>query len=110
MAAHRPSLDKIEWSARQHEQHGALFLHRAAENGRWLAVASSSGVTQLIDPRGQVRDRIPLMNEDILIGEVGRANHRTMFQLGGWLIGPAMMLVTGGVILWLIWRRFSKSS
>lgn len=105
-----PSLDAKEWSARQHEQHGALFQHRAAENGRWLAVASGSGVTQFIDSRGTVRSRLPLMNEGVLVGEVGGLSHRTLFQRGGWLIGPAMMVITGAAILWLIWRRFSKSS
>ncbi len=105
-----PSLDKIEWSARQHEQHGVLFQHRAAENGRWLAVASSSGVTQIIDPRGQVRARLPLMDEGVLVGEIGRTDHRTIFQRGGWLLGPAMMWVTGAAMLWLVWRKYSKSA
>jgi len=103
-----PSLDAMAWSARQHEQHGALFQHRAAENGRWLAVASSSGVTQIIDPRGQVRARLPLMAEGILVGEIGRTDQRTVFQWGGWLLGPAMMGVTGVAILWLIRRKYSK--
>lgn len=105
-----PSLDAIHWSARQHEQHGVLFRHRAAENGRWLAVASSSGVTQIIDPRGHVRNRLPLMDEGALVGEISASNHRTLFQWSGWLIGPASTILTGGVILWLGWRRFSKSS
>ncbi|MDB4541693.1 hypothetical protein N9192_02235, partial [Akkermansiaceae bacterium] len=39
-----PSLDKIVWTERQHLQHGQLFRHRAAENGRWLAIASTSGL------------------------------------------------------------------
>jgi apolipoprotein N-acyltransferase len=105
-----PSLDAIHWSARQHEQHGMLFRHRAAENGRWLAVASSSGVTQIIDPRGHVRDRLPLMDEGTLVGEISRVRHRTLFQWGGWLIGPISMVLTSGTILWLGWRRASKSS
>jgi apolipoprotein N-acyltransferase len=100
-----PSLDAMEWSARQHEQHGALFRHRAAENGRWLAVASSSGVTQIIDARGRVRDRIPLMEEGVLIGEIGRENDQTIFQRGGWLIGPTLLLVTLVLIPALIWRN-----
>jgi apolipoprotein N-acyltransferase len=105
-----PSMDAMSWSARQHEQHGALFQHRAAENGRWLAVASTSGVTQFIDPHGQVRSRLPLMDEGTLVGEVGRLENRTVFQWGGWLIGPMALSATALVVLWLGWRRFSKSS
>jgi len=78
-----PSLDAMAWSARQHEQHGVLFRHRAAGNGRWLVVASSSGVTQIIDSRGRVRDRLPLMDEGVLVGEIGRENHQTIFQHEG---------------------------
>ena len=105
-----PSMDAMSWSERQHEQHGALFRHRAAENGRWLAVASTSGVTQFIDPRGQVRSRLPLMDEGTLVGEVGRLENRTLFQLGGWLIGPIALSVAALVVLWLGWLRISKSS
>ena len=103
-------MDAMRWSARQHEQHGALFRHRAAENGRWLAVASTSGVTQFIDPRGQVRSRLPLMDEGMLIGEIGRLKKRTLFQQGGWLVGPLALLGVGVVVIWLGWRRVSKSS
>ena len=105
-----PSMDAMSWSARQHEQHGALFRHRAAENGRWLAVASTSGVTQFIDPRGQVRSQLPLMDEGTLIGEIGRLKNRTLFQLGGWLVGPLALLGVGVVVIWLGWLRVSKSS
>ncbi len=103
-----PSLDAAHWSARQHEQHGMLFRHRAAENGRWLAVASSSGVTQIVDSRGQVRRRLSLMGEGVLVGEISALGQRTLFQMGGWWTGPISMFGTGLVILWLVWRRFTK--
>ena len=83
-----PSMDAESWSARQHEQHGQLFRHRAAENGRWLAIASTSGVTQIINNRGQTVKRLPVMEEGTLKGEIYRLTHRTPFQLVGWLIGP----------------------
>ncbi len=105
-----PSLDAEHWSARQHEQHGMLFRHRAAENGRWLAVASSSGVTQIIDAAGMVRKRLPLMEAGTLVGEISSVSERTFFQWGGWLIGPVSMFGTGLAILWLIGRKFRKSS
>ena len=104
-----PSLDRMDWTARQHEQHGALFRHRAAENGRWLAVASSSGVTQIIDPRGYVHARLPLMEKGTLVGEVARRDGWTFFQKGGWLIGPLAMFAAGGIVLWLAWRKLRRS-
>ena len=94
-----PSMDAKKWTARQHEQHGQLFRHRAAENGRSLAVCSSSGVTQIIDPHGHVRDRLPTMTEEVLTGHVTPQSHRTVFQLAGWLFGPTTLIITIGAIL-----------
>ena len=104
-----PSLDAKNWSSRQHKQHGMLFRHRAAENGRWLAVASSSGVTQIIDARGFVKKKLSLMTEEVLVGRIAPVTARTIFQVGGWLIGPIMMIGAGVVILWLAGLRFAKS-
>jgi len=41
-------------------QHAGMFRHRALENGRWMAVASTSGRTQVIDPHGVVRAELPI--------------------------------------------------
>ena len=85
-----PSMDAMSWTARQHDQHAMLFRHRAAENSRWLAVASTSGKTQIIGPNGVTVAELPLMDEGTLTGKVDRRTERTLFQHGGWLIGPAM--------------------
>ncbi|MDA7863156.1 hypothetical protein N9B42_01155 [Akkermansiaceae bacterium] len=97
-----PSMDAISWTERQHLQHATLFRHRAAENGRWLAVASTSGVTQIIDSKGQPRAVLPMMDEGVLTGEVALRNHRTIFQRGGWLFGPVCLAGTLGLVLWLV--------
>ncbi|MDA7933994.1 hypothetical protein N9B65_02990 [Akkermansiaceae bacterium] len=67
-------------------------------------------MTQFIDRRGKVRSRLPLMDEGTLVGEVGRLENRTLFQLGEWLIGPIALSVAALVVLWLGWLRISKSS
>jgi len=104
-----PSMDAKKWTARQHEQHGQLFRHRAAENGRCLAVASSSGVTQIIDPNGHVRTRLPTMTEGSLYGTVTPRFHRTVFQLGGWLFGPIMLALSVGLFIKIILSRRESS-
>jgi len=80
-----PSMDPEPWGARQHWQHAELFRHRAAENGRWFAVASSSGATRFIDPHGVVRSELPLMDEGVLAGEVWRRRKLTFYTRAGWL-------------------------
>lgn len=47
-----PMMDAEKWTAREHEQHAELFCIRACENGRWMFVCGTSGVSQIIqDPR-----------------------------------------------------------
>jgi apolipoprotein N-acyltransferase len=84
-----------------------LFRHRAAETGRWIAVAATSGVTQIIDPHGNVVDRLPAMTEDVLVGQVARSNHTTFYVRIGWVLGPACAIASAVVLLWSLvsfWR------
>jgi len=89
-----PSLDAEHWSERQHHQHAELFRHRAAENKRWIAVAASSGVTQIIDPTGNRIQSIPAMTTGYLIGKVSLTDGRTFYNRYGWMIGYLCMAVT----------------
>ncbi len=89
-----PSLDAIHWSERQHHQHAELFRHRAAENQRWIAVAASSGITQIIDPHGNRIQSIPAMEDGYLIGKFSLTEGRTFYNRYGWLIGYICMTIT----------------
>jgi apolipoprotein N-acyltransferase len=80
-----PSFDARHWSANQHWQHAVLFRLRAAENARWLAVAASSGVSQIVDPHGRVHASLPLMERGHLVYRIGRNKRKTVFTLVGWL-------------------------
>jgi len=80
-----PSFDAASWSETQHLQHGALFRLRAAENGRWLACAASSGASQIIDPHGNVRNHLPLMTQGIMTGKITPSGERTFYNRFGWL-------------------------
>jgi len=88
-----PSMDAQHWSVREHFQHGELFRHRAAENGRWMAVSSTSGLTQIIDPLGDRVSSIPLMDDGVLLGEIGRRSDLTIYTRWGWLFPWATMIL-----------------
>lgn len=94
-----PSMDAEHWTARQHEQHAQLFRHRAAENRRWFAVAATSGVTQIIDPTGNVIRRLPTMTEGVLTGQVATRRDLTFYTRFGWVLGPTCTLAMAGVLL-----------
>ncbi|MGK0186226.1 MAG: apolipoprotein N-acyltransferase [Verrucomicrobiales bacterium] len=106
-----PTMDSESWSARQHVQHAQLFRHRAAENGRWITVAATSGVTQIIDSRGQTRAVLPLMDKGVLDGEMLTQTTLTVFTRYGWMTGPmcmwlgAALVVLGFPLRWHILRK-----
>lgn len=93
-----PSFDAESWSVNQHLQHALLFKLRAAENGRWLACAASSGVSQIIDPHGNVRRSLPPMETGVLTYHIGRSRRRTIFTRVGWLF-PWLTLGCSAILL-----------
>lgn len=54
-----PTLDEGGWGGTQHVQHSLLPRLRAIENRRPVVQAATSGVSQIIDDRGQVLAEIP---------------------------------------------------
>jgi len=94
-----PSMDGIHWGDKEHYQHAELFRHRAAENGRWITVAATSGVTQIIDPNGNRVKSIPIIEEGVLIGEIGANRELTIYTRVGWLF-PWIITIIGAV--WMI--------
>jgi len=100
-----PMMDAESWSARQHDQHAELFRIRASENARWLFVVGTSGVSQIIDPHGQVHGRLAAMEHGVLTGLVKRETGLTFYTRAGW-VAPWLLLV-GAVISWT-WALVSR--
>lgn len=99
-----PIMDAETWTAREHLQHAELFRHRALENGRWFAVASTSGMTQFIDPHGNRVSQLPLMGEGVLQGVIHPRRERTFFTTAGWLF-PWLVLGAAVVTTLLLMSR-----
>ena len=99
-----PSMDAARWSATQHAQHAEIFRHRALENGRWIMVCATSGLTQLIDPHGNRRAQLPLLEEGVLETTLHLRRELTFFTRVGWVFpwvvcGLAIISTAG-----LVWR------
>ena len=95
-----PSMDAKSWSIREHDQHAELFRIRACENARWMWVCATSGVSQVIDPHGQVHARLPAHAEGPLTGMIQRESRLTFFTRIGWLT-PWIVLAMAG-LGWLV--------
>ncbi len=94
-----PVMDAKSWTARQHEQHAELFRIRACENGRWMFVCASSGVSQVIDPRGHVHARLPVLTEGTLISAIRPLTNLTSYTRYGWL--TPWCVLAASMIWWL---------
>ena len=79
-----PSMDAARWPARQHLQHAELFRHRALENGRWMVVCATSGLTQTIDPHGNRVAQLPILKDGILETALFLRSDTTFFTRAGW--------------------------
>lgn len=80
-----PTMDAQSWTARQHDQHAELARVRACENGRWVFVTATSGVSQLVDPSGKVHQRLAAMEQGSLSGVLKREAELTFYTRYGWL-------------------------
>jgi predicted amidohydrolase len=102
-----PTMDALSWTATQHAHHGLLARLRAVENDRWLVRATSSGRSEVIDPRGA-----PSAG-GVEVGETGCAvlpyGHRATRPLGGQLsaLGPlaAVAALPFAVVRAVRWLR-----
>lgn len=105
-----PSMDAAGWGRTQHLQHAELFRIRASENGRWMMVCASSGVSQIIDSRGHTVASLPPLTEGVLGGELRRETRLTFFTRFGWLCSWVLLAAAG--VWWIILllpRRAAKN-
>jgi len=100
-----PIMDAESWSARQHDQHAELFRIRACEHARWLFVLGTSGVSQVIDPYGQVHSRLAALEQGVLTGMVKRETELTPYTRGGWLFPWITLVLAAASWVWLLLPR-----
>ena len=100
-----PIMDAESWTAREHDQHAELFRIRACENGRWMFVCATSGVSQVIDPNGQVHGRLGAMVGGTLVGNLKKETRLTFYTRCGWLTPWAVLAAAFG--WWVVLLRGS---
>jgi apolipoprotein N-acyltransferase len=102
-----PTMDAEKWTARQHDQHAELFRIRACENGRWLFVVATSGVSQIIDPKGQLHARMDALKQGTVQGVMKRETALTFYTRYGWLTPWCALAVA--VVCWATLLMNSRS-
>ena len=103
-----PTMDAESWGKLQHDQHAELACIRAAENGRWIFVAASSGVSQLIDPNGHLHARLGAMEQGWISGHLKRETRITPYTRGGWIFPWITLVGASGIWLTLLIKRAGR--
>lgn len=86
-------------------QHFEMARMRALEMGRYLIRATNTGITGLVDPQGNVTQRLPSFAPGVLHGEVYRTVGETPFaRFGYW----PLLAVCGVLVLMSAWVGYRK--
>lgn len=79
--------------------HLALSRLRAIEHGLWVVRATNSGISAVINPKGEVVARTSLFTEETLAAQVFANNARTFYSLfGNWVGGLSLAILLGLLI------------
>lgn len=96
--------NNAHYSATMPAQHHAQDVMRAIEGDRWLARATNTGYSAIIDPHGRTVWQSPLKEYSIHRDRLYRRSHLTIYsRWGDWLLPLLGAISLGGVIV----RRYS---
>ncbi|MBN2459290.1 hypothetical protein JXB28_03310 [Candidatus Woesearchaeota archaeon] len=102
-----PTYDAMDWSKTQHLQHSAMTSMRAVENGRFIARTTTSGISQIIDPKGRITQNIGLGKTGTAIGNVMPIKKHTFYVDYGFIF-PYFAIICTLIILFISFSRKAK--
>ena len=76
-----------------YRQHFNFSRLRAIETRRWIARCGNTGISAIIDPKGNVLDRTPWWEEAVLQGQVQLLQGQTFFVRYGDIVGRVSVLL-----------------
>lgn len=91
-----------------HKQHLIFSKLRAVENRRWLARAANTGISAIINPRGEILQQSKYREQTIIQGDVYTEDTLTFYTRFGDYIGRLASFVAVLLILVNITQRLRK--
>jgi apolipoprotein N-acyltransferase len=90
-------------------QHLQMARMRALESGRYMLRSTNTGVSSLINARGEVVDRSPAFQLHVLSGEIQPYQGMTPYaRVGNWAV--VLLLLLGVIALAVLLRRAASAS
>ncbi|MCB2154433.1 hypothetical protein KQI84_06075 [bacterium] len=108
-----PTYNMHTWGAKQHRQHRDMFRMRAIETGLPVITSAYGGPTFAATSTGAIINVADFGETAYLSTQVPiTPNKRSLFTLFGWLIGPTMLILVAGKVLWMFfdWARVRRAN
>ncbi len=100
-----PTYDAAHWSTLQHKQHSAMTSMRAVENGRFVARATTSGISQIIDPKGRVTISIDIGTTGTATGAIQPLQRLTFYTRYGFLFPYLCVIASSLMVLLILFKK-----
>ncbi|NER39284.1 MAG: apolipoprotein N-acyltransferase [Oscillatoria sp. SIO1A7] len=84
-------------------QHHALDLMRAIESDRWVARATNTGLSAVIDPHGKTRWISGINTYELYAGNIYRRESKTLYVRWGDRLTPLLFFL--GLLVWFFQRN-----
>jgi apolipoprotein N-acyltransferase len=98
--------NNAHYSAAMPAQHHALDVMRAIESDRWMARATNTGYSAIVNPHGETLWISALETYELHQGRIYRRTTKTPYILwGDWWSKGLMVLALGSYFLYRIWKN-----
>ncbi len=88
----------------------AMTVFRAVETRRNLVRSANTGISGVIDARGELLDCSPLFKAWAIARKIALLEGSTIYVRFGYLFAPFSFFLSGVLIIFLLWRRKTDSS
>ena len=81
-------------------QHNRFAVFRAIENRRWIARCANTGISDFIDPEGNMHEETEIDEKTNIVFDAGLRNEKTFYTMNGDIFAKTCLLT--GLIFFLI--------
>src|SRR5690606_3743932 len=97
------------WDETQgHKQHLSLARLRAIETRRAIARSANTGISAFINQKGEITSQTKYNQKTALLGNVTLNQKQTLYVLWGDYIAKISVLITGVLLVMLLFRKTRK--
>ena len=91
------------------DMHNAQAQLRAIENGRFVVRSANTGISTVISDRGEVLEKLPPLEDGMIVREVRAKEGRTLYtRLGNVFVYGAILLILAVLVEEFIFRQRKK--